>query len=133
MSSIVFTWEIGQGYGHVMPLLAVARALKGQGHTVSFALRDVRGVGHALAGEGFGVMQAPYHPDRFIKAEEDQPRSMADVLTLFGFGDLRHLQGLQAAWFSLLSQCQADWQRPPCCRCCARAPGLASGLAGAAV
>ena len=131
MSNIVFTWEIGQGYGHVMPLLTVARELKGQGHKVSFALRDVRGLGHALVAEGFGVTQAPCHPDRFIRAEEEQPRSMADVLKLLGFGDLRHLQGLQAAWSSLLLQSQADLvvaSYAPLSLLCARALGLPTVL-----
>jgi len=100
---VLFTWEIGQGFGHVMPLLPIARELKGRGHRVTFALRDVRAVGALLKAEGFTVLQAPTHPDQFFPANGPQPQTMADILTIFGFASSNHLRGMVAAWEGLFS------------------------------
>lgn len=106
--TVLFTWEIGHGFGHVMPMLPVARALQSQGHRVIFALRDVRAAGALLQGMGFTVLQAPAHPDRFFPADGPQPQTMADILTIFGFASQQHLSGLVAAWRGLLGLCQPD-------------------------
>jgi UDP:flavonoid glycosyltransferase YjiC (YdhE family) len=104
----LFTWEIGQGFGHVMPLLPIARELQSQGHCVIFALRDVRGAGAMLSDDGFKVLQAPYHPDKFFPANSPQPQTMADILSIFGFTSKQHLKGLAAAWNDLFSLCSPD-------------------------
>jgi UDP:flavonoid glycosyltransferase YjiC (YdhE family) len=106
--TVLFTWEIGHGLGHVMPMLPIARALQAQGHRVIFALRDVRVAGTLLQGMGFTVLQAPAHPDRFFPAKEPQPQTMADILTIFGFASKQHLSGLLAAWRGLIGLCQPD-------------------------
>ena len=106
--TVLFTWEIGHGFGHVMPVMPVARTLQSQGHRVIFALRDVRAAGALLRGMGFTVLQAPAHPDRFFPADGPQPQTMADILTIFGFASQQHLSGLVAAWRGLLGLCQPD-------------------------
>jgi UDP-N-acetylglucosamine:LPS N-acetylglucosamine transferase len=107
-NTVLFTWEIGQGFGHVMPLLPIARELKAQGHRVVFALRDVRGAGALLKGEGFTVLQAPAHPDQFFPARGPQPQTMADILKVFGFTSKQNLLGLVAAWEGLFNLCKPD-------------------------
>jgi UDP:flavonoid glycosyltransferase YjiC (YdhE family) len=104
----LFTWEIGLGFGHVMPMLPVARELKARGWRCVFALRDVREAGSLLAQEGFEVFQAPFHPDCVIPHHAPQPQSMSDILTLFGFAQVQHLRGLHVAWQSLLNLVQPD-------------------------
>lgn len=106
--TVLFTWEIGQGFGHVMPLLPIARELKAQGHRIVFALRDVRAAGALLKAEGFTVMQAPTHPDQFFPASGPQPQTMADILEIFGFASGKNLSGLVAAWEGLFSVCCPD-------------------------
>lgn len=106
--TILFTWEIGQGFGHVMPLLPVARELQEQGHRVIFALRDVRGAGTLLKSEGFTVLQAPAHPDQFFPARGPQPQTMADILKVFGFTSKQSLSGLATAWEGLFDLCKPD-------------------------
>lgn len=108
MRTALFTWEIGLGFGHVMPMLPVARELKARGWRVVFALRDVREAGAMLKTEGFVALQAPFHPDRLIPRNQPQPQSMADVLALFGFANERHLKGLHLAWEGLLDALQPD-------------------------
>lgn len=106
--TVLFTWEIGQGFGHVMPLLPIARELKAQGHCIIFALRDVRTAGALLKAEGFTVLQAPTHPDQFFPASGPQPQTMADILEIFGFASGKNLSGLVAAWEGLFSVCCPD-------------------------
>lgn len=106
--TILFTWEIGQGFGHVMPLLPIARELKAQGHRVVFALRDVRDAGTLLKNEGFTVLQAPAHPDQFFPARGPQPQTMADILKVFGFTSKQSLMGLAVAWEGLFDFCKPD-------------------------
>lgn len=108
MRTALFTWEIGLGFGHIMPMLPVARELKSRGWRVVFALRDVRDAGAMLKDEGFAVLQAPFHPDRLIPRNQPQPQSMADVLALFGFADPKHLAGLHHAWEGMLDLLQPD-------------------------
>ena len=107
-STVLFTWEIGQGLGHVMPLVPIARRLRDSGHKVIFALRDVRSLGSYLQGEGFAVIQAPTHPDQFIPSRTKPPQTMSDVLALFGFSSERSLRGLATAWESTLNLCKPD-------------------------
>jgi UDP:flavonoid glycosyltransferase YjiC (YdhE family) len=129
--TILVTWEIGQGLGHVFPILPIARELKTQGHRVLFALRDVRGVGVMLQREGFGVLQAPFHPDRFFPANGPQPQTMADILGIFGFASVRDLSGLVAAWNGLFGLCKPDVvvaSYAPLSLLCARAAGIPSVL-----
>ncbi|MBT9508251.1 nucleotide disphospho-sugar-binding domain-containing protein [Rhodoferax sp.] len=129
--TIMFTWEIGQGFGHVFPLLPIARELQSAGHRVIFALRDVRGAGALLQREGFTVLQAPFHPDRFFPANGPQPQSMADILSVFGFTNRVHLSGMAAAWRSLYDLCQPDVvvaSYAPLSLLCARAAGIPTVL-----
>jgi UDP:flavonoid glycosyltransferase YjiC (YdhE family) len=129
--TVLFTWEIGQGFGHVMPLLPVARELKAQGHRVTFALRDVRAAGALLKAEGFTVLQAPTHPDQFFPANGPQPQTMADILEIFGFASGKNLSGMVAAWEGLFSVCRPDVvvaSYAPLSLLCARHAGIPTVL-----
>jgi len=125
--SILLTWEIGQGFGHVLPLLPIAREFKAQGHHVLFALRDVRQAGALLKEEGFTVLQAPSHPDQFFPARGPQPQTMADILKIFGFTSKSVLSGLVAAWQGLFAVCKPDVviaSYAPLSLLCARQAGI---------
>jgi UDP:flavonoid glycosyltransferase YjiC (YdhE family) len=129
--TILFAWEIGQGFGHVLPLLPIARELKAQGHQVIFALRDVRSSGSLLKGEGFTVVQAPTHPDQFFPARGPQPQTMADILKVFGFTSMQRLPGLVSAWEGLFDLCKPDVvvaSYAPLSLLCARRAGIPSIL-----
>ncbi|MDZ7750648.1 MAG: hypothetical protein U5S82_03050 [Gammaproteobacteria bacterium] len=56
---IVFTWELGSGYGHIAGFLPLARELSRLGCTVSCILRDLSNVGRFELPRGNRVFQAP--------------------------------------------------------------------------
>jgi len=129
--TILFTWEIGQGFGHVLPMLPIARELKARGHRVIFALRDVREAGGLLHKEGFIVVQAPTHPDQFFPARGPQPKTMADILKVFGFASTQKMKGMVAAWAGLFALCKPDAviaSYAPLSLLCARRAGIPSIL-----
>lgn len=131
MRTYLFTWEIGQGFGHIFKLLLIARELKAQGSKIVFALRDVRTAGDMLRKEGMEVLQAPTHPDQFFPSNGPQPQSMADVLAIFGFANKKNLAGLAAAWHSLISLVKPDVvvaNYAPLSLLCAKQVGIPSAV-----
>lgn len=102
MARILMAWEIGQHFGHVLPLLPVARALRALGHEVIFALKDLREVGARVAEDGFALLQAPAHPDVLLHPGQPQPRSMSEILALFGFTRPDVLPVFVSAWRELM-------------------------------
>ena len=67
MRRVLMAWELGGNMGHIVPMLAVARALRSRGHQVIFAMRDLANAG-LLAREGFPFLPAPAPPRRRQKA-----------------------------------------------------------------
>jgi UDP:flavonoid glycosyltransferase YjiC (YdhE family) len=128
---VLFTWEIGNGLGHVLPMLTIARHLKTAGYRVVFALRDVRHAASLLEAAGMEVMQAPYHPDRQIGRHETQPDSMADVLALFGFTNAVVLRNMAATWRRLLQHLKPSVviaSYAPLSLLCAREQGIPTAV-----
>ena len=131
MADILVTWEIGQGLGHVLPVLPLARDLKRRGHVVHFALRDVRHVSQMLVEEGFNVWQAPVRLGRGLKRSDPQPKSLADVLALFGFADPAALANLATAWHQLLDHIRPNLliaSYAPISLLCAKQRGIQTAL-----
>lgn len=105
MSNVLFAWELGSGFGHVRPLLAVARALASHGHTPVFAVRNIADTWPAFREAGFTVLQAPFRygaprlaPGKFSS------RSFADTLSISGFSDPDELEPLLRGWDVLLDR-----------------------------
>ncbi len=131
MAVILITWEIGQGLGHVLPLLPLARDLKRYGHELHFAVRDVRHVSQILVEEGFKVWQAPVNPGRTLKKTDPQPQSMADVLALFGFAHPAMLSNIATAWHQMLDHIRPSLviaSYAPLSLLCARQRGIQTAL-----
>lgn len=97
---VLMAWELGENFGHVLPLLSIARRLRERGRTVVFALRDLRRAGPVRAA-GFPVLQAPAHPDRRFGPQDMQPANFAEVLAVFGFANAPVLDQYVAAWRAL--------------------------------
>lgn len=108
MARILMAWELGQNFGHVFPLLPVAKRLRDAGHDVVFALKDLRQVGAMVTAEGFAMLQAPAHPGLQAGTEVDPPESMTDVLWRFGYADPSVLSSYLHAWSALLRVLRTD-------------------------
>ncbi len=127
----LLTWEIGLGFGHIMPMLPLARDLKSKGWRCVFALKDVREAGNLLRQEDFELLQAPFHLDKKFSVHDVQPQTMADVLEIFGFSHEQHLAGLVYAWNNLLNLVKPDLlvaSYAPLSLLCARARGIKTKL-----
>ncbi len=103
MATILFGWELGDGLGHVQRLLPVARALAARGHRPVFALCNLVEPWPLLQKEGFPVLCSPtwnswpHRKDRPFLAS-----SLADVLTVRGWGTVESLLPLVESWRHLL-------------------------------
>ncbi len=83
MARILMAWELGAGYGHLAPLLTLARPLKAAGHEVSFVVRDVVAAEAVLAGSGI-----PYPaPANFAPSGAVTLHSYPQILLSTAFND----------------------------------------------
>ncbi len=55
---VLFAWELGGNLGHVVPMLALAKALRERGHRCVFAMRDLSNA-LLVAKAGFAFFPAP--------------------------------------------------------------------------
>ena len=74
MATVLLTWELGGGSGHLVNLLPLAKGLAGKGHRVFAALRDLSQVNRMFAGLEVSYLQAP-HKTRSSGNAIDPPRS----------------------------------------------------------
>lgn len=59
MAHVVLCWEIGAGYGHLMPLRLLAQHFRAQGHRLSALVRDPQAARALLGPLGVDVRAAP--------------------------------------------------------------------------
>jgi UDP:flavonoid glycosyltransferase YjiC (YdhE family) len=104
MARIVFAWELGGGTGHVATLLAIARAMRTRGHTVSFPLRDLRS-GADLEGAG-DIPRAPA-PIWVGPARYENPHNFGQILHNFGYQYPDSVRQLIDAWRERLAETDA--------------------------
>jgi UDP:flavonoid glycosyltransferase YjiC (YdhE family) len=106
MARVLFIWEAGADYGHLMRLATLGRELARRGHAPVFALRDLTHV-QALLGDLPGtVLQAPLW--RGVVSGLPPPAGPAETLLRIGFLHPQALAGMVRAWRSLLDLVQPD-------------------------
>ena len=99
MSKLFYTWEFGANFGHIGAFLPLGRALREQGHTVSWIVTQTGPAARLLHREGFTWMQAPVSAET---RRNGPPLSYADILLRFGYTEADDLLGLVVAWRELL-------------------------------
>ncbi len=106
MGRILFAWELGANLGHLARDLPVAKQLRGLGHDVLFAVKDVRVAMQVLKPAGFRFVQAPCPnpPLRLVT----QPVNYSDILMGAGYRDATLLGGLLQAWLGIFEIYGAD-------------------------
>jgi UDP:flavonoid glycosyltransferase YjiC (YdhE family) len=107
MSTILLTWELGGGRGHLGPLRQLAEQLIDRGHRVVLASQNVTAAGELFAGLPVGLFAAPYLPGTPGYAVSPV-RSFVDILHNVGFGAQSDLAALAAAWLSIFEAVQPE-------------------------
>jgi UDP:flavonoid glycosyltransferase YjiC (YdhE family) len=106
MATVLFTWQLGAGLGHVMQMLPLAQGLIGRGQKVYIAFRNLSVAASVFGQTGIHFLQAPFKSDR----RPFYPRtiSFAHLLGNTGFGEDKELFALAASWRNLYRLIQPD-------------------------
>ena len=106
MATVLFTWELGGGLGHMLPMLPLVEALGARGHRVYVALRELTRATAVFGHSKAMFLQAPFRssgPTYFPHTP-----SLVHVLANNGFGDDGELYGLCCAWRNLMQFVRPD-------------------------
>ena len=83
MAKILFTWELGEGVGHMLPYVGLIKKLISEGHEVHYAIRTLHRA-HELFGDlNVKFHHAPYILPRYVKVE----------LPIYGYPKILHHAG----------------------------------------
>jgi UDP:flavonoid glycosyltransferase YjiC (YdhE family) len=100
MAKVMLAWELGGNYGHLVALRALARELKRQGHSSTFAVRSL-GSAQGFLDPALGpLVQAPVRLTQGRNRVRTQ-LSYASLLHNIGFNDPLELAGRIHAWRTL--------------------------------
>lgn len=105
LARILMAWELGAGYGHLGPLLTLARPLQAAGHHVCFVVRDVTGAQAVLGGSGMPYYAAPAN---FSPSGETVLHSFAQILRSTAFNREDELRARVRAWQALYDMLTPD-------------------------
>ncbi len=102
--TIMLTWEMGGGHGHLVRLGRVGKALVKAGHRLIFVSRDVAAARHQLP-EAI-CLQAPFH----LVPAPPYPKAanLAEVMDNIGLGHADSIAGLTASWLTLIERTRPD-------------------------
>ena len=104
--TVLFSWELGGGFGHANSLLRVARALAVDGHRPVFAVREAVVSWPIMRDIPFPVLPIPVWseppPPGFLAA------SFADILGTHGYASERTLLPLLRQWDGILDVVRPD-------------------------
>lgn len=106
VATVLLTYEFGAGLGHLNRLIAVARRLE-PGHELAFAVPnpdDARPTIARAFGDRASVRPSVRWPPPADPGTRQVPtHTFADVLTLFGYGDVATLGGAVDLWRQLVA------------------------------
>lgn len=106
MARIVYCWEVGEGFGHLLPYKPLFKALRDRGHEVLFLLKDL-----SNAEKVFFDLPASYTqcPKRSMQVGRlSTPRSYRDVLINQGFLETETLLARVKGWLTLFEMWRPD-------------------------
>lgn len=98
--TVLFAWELGEGLGHLPALKAIASALKAEGVTPVFALRDPVQTRAALGELEAMILPAPFWPMPAPPAA--QTGTYADILAGNGYATAQRAAATIAAWDQII-------------------------------
>lgn len=106
MATVLITWELGGGLGHMLQLMPLAEGLAGRGHRVFVALRNVAGAAAVFGRAGVYFLAAPYKSGG--RVHHACTLNFAHILANVGWGDPATLFGLASAWRNLFGLVRPD-------------------------
>jgi len=105
MATILLTWELGAGLGHLMNLRPIAGELSRRGHRVVAAMRDLS-LARQMLGAELTFLQAPFKHQRM---QEINPCcTFAQLLHNIGFCDVDELTTMLGAWRAIFDYVRPD-------------------------
>lgn len=132
MATILGTWELGRGYGHIAHLAPIAHALGAAGHRTAAAVREPA-TAESTAGQPFSeVLQAPLY--RLPPGPRQTTLTYAQVIADGGFADAPAAIALVRAWLELFEQVRPDAviaEHAPVSLLAAHVAGLPAAITGA--
>ena len=110
MATILLTWELGGGLGHMMGLRPVADELSRRGHQVVAILRDLSAAHQVFADTNVRILQAPFKHERLRFIEPTC--TFAQILHNIGYADAGELGTMSQAWRQIF-----EWLKPDLIMC----------------
>lgn len=110
MKTVLFTWELGGGIGHVTSLSRYAARLEGSDIRLLAAVRNLESA-QILRDAGVETFQVPRWPVEFQTQEERAAHSSAtmnDLLSAFGLGNEDTLRPMLLQWDEILKTVWPD-------------------------
>jgi len=107
VATILLTWELGGGIGHLMNLRPIGAELVRRGHRVVAALRDLTHAGAIFEGSGIAFVPAPLVAGR-RGPRYDPICGFGQILGNVGFAEEAVLTTLLSSWQTLLDLVQPD-------------------------
>jgi len=104
--NVLMVWELGAGLGHTIPLAAIGTCLMGNGHHVSYALRNPKTAGVAGIEPGIDVCAAPIMGA--FRPNQNAAYDCADMLLLRGYEMPDHLDGRLDSWLRIFERFAPD-------------------------
>jgi hypothetical protein len=132
MATILLTWELGGGLGHLVNLFPLAKGLFERGHRVVAALRDLSRAESVFHGIDVKYLQAPAITRPVFQIIEPV-RNFAHLLFNNGFCDAAELKIMAQAWRNLYEYVRPDlivFDHSPTALLAARACGAKKALIG---
>ena len=107
MKKILFTWELGGGLGHIIPMRTLAKQFLSMGHEVSIAMMDLTHAASVFSGLKVRFLQAPFksgYRDNPILP----PMSYSQLINNNGFSSHTELEGFVRSWQTLYELVKPD-------------------------
>jgi len=107
MATVLLSWELGGGLGHLVRLWPIAKGILNRGHRVVAVVQDVVQARRVFLDQRVAVLPAP---TTNVPAFEQikLPRSFAHVLHNTGFGNRDSINAVVRSWISLFDMVQPD-------------------------
>ena len=107
MATILFTWELGKGSGHITPYIDLIKKLEQQGHVIYFAARSLNKVHRLFQETNTIYLQAPILNAPAVQQVKSID-SYAKILNNYGYAEAEQIAGMIKAWRNLYAIIKPD-------------------------